>query len=101
VSSIEGHRLEPAFRVMLATGLRPAELLALRQDDLGPTMGMLRVQRKVVRLKNGRGLEIGEPKTHQGRSMKLGRSVVAALRAWQVARSGLRDKAGPRWQEPG
>ena len=79
--SEEGKRLHPLWLLLLDTGLRPGEALALKWNDLeGDT---LRVQRTLVR---GMGRKYGlveqKAKTDQSlRAVTLSKSVVAALKA--------------------
>jgi integrase len=79
--SEEGKRLYPLWLLLLDTGLRPGEALALKWNDLeGDT---LRVQRTLVRGIGGKyGLVEQKAKTQQSlRPVTLSKSVVAALKA--------------------
>lgn len=74
------HDLVDPFTILVATGLRRDELLALRWSDFDESAGALAVTGKVVRV-TGEGLvRIGETKTAAGlRTIALPRFAVEAL----------------------
>jgi integrase len=77
----QGNDLVDPITVLIATGLRRAELLALRWTDFDETAGTLTVTGKVVRVA-GKGLQrIDDTKTDAGRrTIPLPRFAVDALR---------------------
>lgn len=99
LTSIEGHRLEAAWIVMLGVGLRRGELLGLSWDDVAlkakaPT---LTVNRALRRLRTS-GLELTEPKTRQSRrNVHLPRAVAAALTEHRRRQAAEQLAAGPEW----
>ncbi len=95
---MRGDRLEPLFRLMLATGLRRGEALALHWADVDLDAGTLRVRWTLAR--TSRGLELGEPKTDRSRRIvPLPRSAVEALRTHRKQQAAARLVAGPVWQD--
>jgi integrase len=71
--------LGPALAVMVSTGLRPAELLALTRADVDLAAGTLRVRHALARSWAG-SYELAEPKTPKSRrTIVLPRLAAAAL----------------------
>lgn len=99
LTSLAGHRLEAAFTVALALGLRRGELLALAWDDLDldSTPPRLTVRRGLKRLPD-RGLVLDDTKTRQSRrTVHLPGPVVASLREHRRRQAADRLLAGPEW----
>lgn len=89
LAAAAGDRLEALLSLLLSTGLRIGEALALRWADVDLQAGRLRVVRAETEV-SGRLVE-GEPKTAAGRrSVALSASTVAALRAHR-ARQALEE----------
>jgi integrase len=65
LGEVRGERLESLFRLMLATGLRRGEALALHWSDIDLDRAMLRVRWTLTR--TSKGLQLGEPKTEKSR----------------------------------
>ncbi len=98
--AVAGDRLESLYRLMLATGLRRGEALALHWAEVDLDGAALRVRWTLSR--TSRGLEIGEPKTERSRRVvPLPRSAVAALRAHRLRQTAERLASGPAWQDTG
>jgi integrase len=77
LEAIRGDRLDPLFRLMLATGLRRGEALGLHWADVNLDAGRLRVRWTLTR--TSKGLQLGEPKTDKSRrTVPLPRSTVLA-----------------------
>lgn len=92
----EGHRLRPMLLVLLGTGLRRGEALALQWENVDLTRGELRVRGTLVR--TGAGLVIHPPKTRNGwRTVPLSPPVLAALAEQRQSQRLDRLKAGPSW----
>jgi integrase len=92
LAELQADGLWPLWCVMLTTGLRPGEALALRWADLDFTTGTLTVQRSLSRLKGGRW-ELTEPKTTQGRrNVSLPAEAVEVLREHQARQVEERKK---------
>jgi integrase len=100
LEAIKGDRLECLFRVMLATGLRRGEALALHWSDVDLDAGLLRVRWTLSR--TSQGVQLDEPKTDKSRrTVPLPRSAIETLRAhWTRQLEEQRTAAGA-WQEHG
>ncbi len=100
LDALRGDRLETMYRLMLATGLRRGEALALHWQDIDLDAAVLRVRWTLSRTSSG--LELGEPKTEKSRrSVPLPRSAVAALREHRKRQTEERLAAGPVWEQTG
>lgn len=100
LAHLEGHRLEAAYAVALALGLRRGELLALAWDDvdLEATPARLTVRRSLKRL--GGRLVLDDTKTKQSRrTVHLPAPVVAHLKAHRRRQVAERLEAGDLWTE--
>lgn len=98
LDSMRGERLEPLFRLMLATGLRRGEALGLHWSDVDLDGGTLRVRWTLTR--TSKGLQLGEPKTEKSRrSVPLPRSTVTALRAHRRQQATEQLAAGEAWRD--
>lgn len=97
---IRGERLEVLYRLMLATGLRRGEALALHWRDVDLEAGVLRVRETLSR--TSRGLELGEPKTDKSRrTVPLPHSATVALRGHRSGQAAQRLAVGPAWSDTG
>jgi integrase len=87
-----GHRLEALFVTALGTGLREAELLGLRWQDVDLERGLLTVRVQLQRI-NGK-LTLTEPKTERSRR---------TLQLPAMVREALEERlaAGPLWEDSG
>ncbi len=100
LGALQGERIEALVRVMLATGLRRGEALALHWRDVDLENGSLRVRWTLSR--TSRGLELGEPKTDRSRrTVPLPRSTVETLRAHKTRQAAERLAVGPAWTDYG
>ena len=84
------------FLLMLHTGLRPGEVLALRWQDLQGTE--LRVQHALVRVK-GHAACLSTTKTGRSRTLPLGPDVIAALQRHRVEQVQRRLLLGALYDE--
>jgi integrase len=97
LATIAGDRLEALYRLMLATGLRRGEALALHWSDVDIENGSLRVRGTLSR--TSKGLQISEPKTERSRrNVPLPRSAVDTLKAHKKRQTEERLAAGPAWE---
>lgn len=89
------------WSVALALGLRPAEALGLRWEDVDLDEGVLHVRQQLQRVK-GSGLVATTPKSEKGkRWMNLPTTLLADLKAHRKAQTEARLKAGDQWQDSG
>ncbi len=100
LTAVAGDRLEGLYRLMLATGLRRGEALALDWADVDLEGGIVRVRRTLAR--TSKGLEFSEPKTERSRrAVPLPRAAVEALKAHRSRQAAERHAAGAAWQGMG
>jgi integrase len=93
-------RYYPALTLIVATGLRKGEELALRWERVDLDAGMLKVAATISRV-DGR-LLISEPKTDRSRrTVPLSPAVVAMLRKHKTAQAAERIRAGNQWTDSG
>jgi integrase len=89
------------WSVALALGLRPAEALGLRWEDVDLDAGVLHVRQQLQRVK-GKGLVMSTPKSEAGRRwMNLPKPLLAELKAHRKAQTEARLKAGDHWTDTG
>lgn len=109
LAAARGHRLQHLITVVLATGLRMGEALALRTGDVDLEGAALTVRHALERIpRHARqsgdqdGWRLSEPKSERGhRVLPLIPAAVAALRAQRSLALQARLLAGSRWQEHG
>lgn len=90
------------YTLTLATGMRPAEVQALRWRDVDLDAGELRIERALVWLDNGRRWEIGEPKTKLSRrAIPLPRFIVRDLGAYRAEQARSRLRRAPNYVDHG
>ena len=96
-----GDRFEALYVLAVTAGMRIGELLALRwQDvDLETERATLRVRRTKSTAKSGPAFTT--PKNGKGRSIRLTRHAIEALKAHRAAQNAERLKAGTLWQDHG
>lgn len=100
VGGIKDDRLRALYLLLLGTGLRRGEALALGWDDVDLDAGHLRVRGTLSRV--GKALTVTEPKTDKSRrAVPLPAAVVTELRAHRVRQVGERLRAGSEWTEQG
>lgn len=82
LASTKESRLFPLYLTAWGTGLRRAELLGLRWEDIDLKKGTLTVRRVLVRIKGGHKFQ--EPKTKKSRrTVPLPDAVTEELKAWK------------------
>lgn len=96
-----GSRYAALYVLALHTGMREGELLGLRWEDLdlddaAPT---LQVRRTLSETRTGHKFE--KPKSGKGRSIKLSRKAVEALRSHRARQAGEKLRIGTLWQDNG
>lgn len=101
LTAIQGHRLEPLVITALGLGLRQAEVLGLRWEDIDEEAGVVWPRMQVQRLR-GQGLVLRELKSAKSATpLPLPDVVAAALRQQRKRVLEMRLAAGPAWREHG
>lgn len=72
------------YRVALATGIRPGELITLRWADIEPGGGMLAVRRTVTRDDDQKEIVGSSTKGNRDRAIALPASIAADLKIWAI-----------------
>jgi integrase len=91
------HRLYALWLLLVSTGLRRGEALALTWSDVDLANRQLRVRRNVQRIR--RELLFGTPKTTRSiRTVSLPRHLVRALTSHREQQERERKVAGKKWQ---
>jgi integrase len=100
LAAAEGQRFGALFVLLLTTGMRPSEALALKWSGVkGPVVA---VQRSLTRPRKGSGWELTKPKNDASdRRVTLPALAVAALQRLKSAQAAERLKAGASWQDNG
>lgn len=98
-SQVSDERYFALYKLAVTTGMRQAELLGLKWQDVDWGRGTVKVLRQLKREK-GKGLVFGQPKTQRGvRTIKLGNLTVDILSQHRRQQLEERKMAGLRWQE--
>ena len=91
LAAAEGSSDEPLLRVLVATGLRRGEALALRWSDVDLDNGVVTIRGTLTRTADG--LHIVPPKTERSRrTIPISHATVATLRAILVAQNDARRR---------
>ncbi|NLG84116.1 MAG: site-specific integrase [Firmicutes bacterium] len=104
---LDRHRLGPAFLLILATGLRRGEALALRWSDLDLAAGVANISRSLVEVRDrskpkGERLTLvfQEPKSRSGRrTVPIPKGVVAALKAHKARQAEEKLFMGGKYED--
>jgi integrase len=100
LSVVDGDRLAALYRIALTLGMRQAEILGLRWQDVDIDGRKLRVRQTLQRI--GKEIVIKEPKTERSRrTLALTPSLVTALVAHRDRQEFEQNSAGKDWQETG
>jgi integrase len=79
--AVAGTRFEALFLLLIGTGLRPGEALALRWSDVDLEAGRASVRQTLSRRAKGEAVRFDEPKTPRSRrTVPLPKAVIEALR---------------------
>jgi integrase len=98
LESVRDDRMEAAWRLLLATGLRRGEALGLKWSDMDLGAGRLAVRRTLVAI--GYRVEWSSPKTKRSnRTVDLDVGTVAALRRHRARQLEERMAWGEAWQD--
>jgi len=100
LTAVEKDRLAALYRLALTLGMRQAEILGLRWQDVDLEGSRLRVRQTLQRV--GKETVIKEPKTARSRrTLVLTPSLVTALQAHKDQQAFEKSRASTRWQETG
>lgn len=100
LAQVEKDRLSVLYRLALTLGMRQAEIIGLRWEDVDLERRVLRVRQSIQRI--GSEVHIKEPKTERSRrTLALSDSLVTALKAHRDTQGFERKQAGKLWQESG
>lgn len=91
-------RLHALWVTAVYTGMRPAEVLALRWDDIDFDSAMLRVRRALVRV--GKEMFYGPCKAGSERDVPMDPELVSALRRHRKRQAEERLRLGEGWVDP-
>jgi integrase len=94
-----GDRYAALYVLALHTGMREGEMLGLMWNDVDLDAGTLQVRRTLSETRTGHKFEL--PKSGKGRSIKLSRKAVDALRSHRAGQAGEKLRLGSLWQESG
>lgn len=99
-AAVSEHRWAGIWALMATTGLRRGEVLGLRWSDVDLDAATITVRSTRVRF--GTTIATSTPKTARGnRTVALGPTVVAGLRAWRSTQNADRLRMGAGWQNAG
>lgn len=90
-------RFYALYVLALHCGLREGELLGLKWEDVDLEGGTLQVRRTLSETRTGHKFEL--PKNGKGRSIKLSRRAVEALRSHRRRQNEERLRVGSLWQD--
>jgi integrase len=99
LEAARGDRYEALYVLAVTAGLREGELLGLKWEDIDLDVGSLAVRRTLSEARSGRFFEA--PKNGKGRSIKLTRQAVEALRTHRKRQNEERLRFGTLWQDSG
>ncbi len=98
LATLQGHRHEALFTLMLSTGLRRGEALGLMWSDLDRDAGVIRVSRQLTR--GARGLVTGDTKTFRSRrAVNLPPPMMRTLLAHEVTQRDERARFADKWTD--
>ena len=98
-ASASGDRLEVLYIVAVTTGMRRGELQGLKWEDLDLEAGTLQVRRSLSEPKGGWIFEA--PKSGRGRSIRLTRKAISALRQLRKRQLEERMQKAGLWSDYG
>ncbi|HEY1988120.1 MAG TPA: tyrosine-type recombinase/integrase [Acidimicrobiales bacterium] len=98
LSSLEGHRNEALYALMLSTGLRRGEALGLKWSDVDLDTGLLLVRRQLKR-EGGKLVTSDTKTTRSRRAVNLPGPMVDSLRAHRARQASERLALGEAWRD--
>lgn len=92
-------RFYPLYYIAIHTGMRQAELIGLKWEDIDFDRHTVQISRQVLHFR-GEGYTFAEPKSRKGRrSIILGNKALEVLSLHQATVESLRLAAGDKWVE--
>lgn len=100
LATLEGHRNEVLYALMISTGVRRGEALGLRWEDVSISNGTILVRRQLKR--EGGTLVVSDTKTARSRrSVNLPAPLIARMKLHKARQAAERLKIGPAWEDSG
>lgn len=100
LESLQGHRHEALYSLMLATGLRRGEALGLRWEDFDETKGLLHIRRQLLRQEGI--LVTTDTKTFQSRrTVNVPSQMITSLQQHRIRQNAERSAMGDSWTDTG
>ena len=100
LETLEGHRNEALYALMLSTGLRRGEALGLQWKDLDEKTGVLSVRRQLTR-EDGELVTTDTKTARSRRAVNLPAPMLATIRAHKARQAADRLALGEAWQVTG
>jgi integrase len=99
LAAVKGHFYEPVYVTCLATGMREAELLGLRWEDIDFKRERIRVAMTLHRTGGGK-VWLEPPKSASSRrTLPLPQYAIDVLWNWQIAQQSYKASMGDAWQD--
>ena len=97
VKASDSHRWGPVWMLMASSGMRRGEVLGLRWSDVDLKAGTATI--RSTRIRYGKTTTTSTPKTARGnRTIAIGPTTLAALRAWKKTQTAERLQMGAGWR---
>lgn len=94
-----GDQYQPVYYLAIHTGMRQAELLGLKWEDIDWERNTLQVKRQCLRYKGG-GYEFAKPKSKSGnRTIILGKQTLEVLKTQRKRVNEMKHKASEEWED--
>jgi integrase len=100
LAAVKGHRLEALYRVALALGLRKAEIVGLRWDDIDFAACTIRIT-SIVQREEGKVTRSPTKTKAGGRTLPLPPVMLLALQQRRAIWQNEREQRADEWQEQG
>ncbi len=101
LEAIKGDRLEPLFTLILFSGLRISEAIALHWEDVDLDAGLIVVHRQIQKDPGGGYFFTDSTKSGRPRTVTIPASICTVLRRHKAQQGEWRLAAGPLWEDSG
>lgn len=101
LEALKGDRLEPLFTLILFSGLRISEAIALRWADVDLDAGLIAVHRQIQKNPEGGYLFSETTKSGRPRTVTIPASICTVLKRHRAQQAELRLSTGPLWEDTG